>query len=991
MAATNAIYQNAIYNVWNMAAPTLSAPFSPTANLTQSQATNVNTYENFVNSFVDYTGNAKSYFAQYNIYQNAYPQLNIYPYQYGSPRPFQTQTAVAGNPWTVQEVGQTAYDIQQTPGPGESWAQLDGSPSFPSGHSTRGNIVGIATAIAAPQYYKDFLLAGVEFAYSRQVFGAHYPLDSIGGRLVAMYSLAEQLNGTDGFTQIDLATITQATEALQALVGSVSSSPYAAACEGNVIGCIRAGAIPTAAQFAADRANYTWYLTYDLPSTGPTNLAPVVPAGAEVLIATRFPYLTQAQLTEVLATTEIASGSALDNGSGWARLNLYAAADGFGAFNSNETVTMNAAAGGYNAFDVWANNITGSGGLTLAGTGTLVLAGDSTYSGGTNVAGGTLAVTGSIEGAVDVANGAMFYNAGTVTALGDSVVTNNGTLVNDGTIASTVANAGTATNNGTIAGSVVNTGTFVNPGTITGSVANSGAFNDNGIVGGSFVDFGLLSGNGTIGGALTIAQGGVVAPGNSIGTLHVGGNVVFQPGSTYAVQIDAGGASDLIQAGGSAAINGGAVQVSVGSGVVVGLNTFTILTANGGVSGQFTAINDPFGTNYPFLDAALVYGANGISLISTRSSVPLASVAQNANQAAVARALDTIPATGPLVNAIVSLNAATAPAAFTALSGGIYPSIDTVLQAQSVYLRDAVTGRLRQAFAAPAAPAVGPKTAQLVPGLIPTVWTQAYGSWGDGEGGDGVADVSRSIGGFVTGLDNPIGDTARIGFAGGYSQSQFKAGSLASSGESDNYDVALYGGAKFGALGLRLGASYTWHDLSVNRSVAFQGFSEALSSSYDAGTTQVFAEAGYGIATPYADLEPFAGIAYVSLHTDAMSETGGAAGLQSGSSTQDNTFTTLGLRAAKGFAVNGGTLTASASLGWQYAFGDTTPVSTLSFEAGGSAFQETGIPIARNAALVGVGFDFTATPNVTIGLHYAGQLAGSSQDNAVDGRVSIKF
>ncbi len=110
------------------------------------------------------------------------------------------------------------------------------------------------------------------------------------------------------------------------------------------------------------------------------------------------------------------------------------------------------------------------------------------------------------------------------------------------------------------------------------------------------------------------------------------------------------------------------------------------------------------------------------------------------------------------------------------------------------------------------------------------------------------------------------------------------------------------------------------------------------------GTTQVFAEAGYGITTPYADLEPFAGVAYVSLHTDAMSETGGAAALQSGSSTQDNTFTTLGLRAAKGFAVNGGTLTASASLGWQYAFGDTTPVSTLSFEAGGSAFQRRAPP-----------------------------------------------
>ncbi|TCT03884.1 autotransporter outer membrane beta-barrel domain-containing protein [Aquabacter spiritensis] len=614
--------------------------------------------------------------------------------------------------------------------------------------------------------------------------------------------------------------------------------------------------------------------------------------------------------------------------------------------------------------------LSGSGLVSLGGQTLTLTAASGTYS-------GVLADGGYAGGA----GGGLIISGGTETLSGANTYT-GGTAVQSGA---------TLILTGSLAGSVINGGTIQNSGSIGGPVVNQGWLADNGTVGGSVLNSGLVTGNGTIGGDLVMLNGSVVAPGNSIGTLHVGGNVVFQPGSSYAVQINAGGASDLIQAGGAAAINGGAVQVSVGSGFVVGLNTFSILTANGGVGGQFTSINDPFGTNYPFLDAALIYGPNGISLISTRSSVPLASVARNANQAAVAAALDTIPATGPLVNAVVSLNASTAPAAFSALSGGIYPSIDTVLQAQSVYFRDAVTDRLRQAFATAAAPAVGPKTAALMPGLLPTVWTQAYGSWGDGEGGAGVADVSRSIGGFVTGLDNPIGDNARIGLAAGYSQSRFKAGALSSSGESDNYDVALYGGAEFGALGLRLGASYTWHDVSVSRSVAFQGFSQALSSSYDAGSTQVFAEAGYGIATPYADFELFAGVAHVSLQTDAMSETGGAAALQSGSSTQDNTFTALGLRAAKGFAVNGGTVTASASLGWQYAFGDTTPISTLSFKAGGSAFQETGTPIARNAALVGVGFDFTATPNITVGFHYAGQLAGSSQDNAIDGRISIKF
>ena len=98
-------------------------------------------------------------------------------------------------------------------------------------------------------------------------------------------------------------------------------------------------------------------LTYGLPSVSDTTLAPVVPTDAHFLIATRFPYLNTAQLNQVLATTELPSGGPIDNGTGWARLNLYAAAGGYGAFPTNVTVSMNAALGGLNAFDVWSNAI----------------------------------------------------------------------------------------------------------------------------------------------------------------------------------------------------------------------------------------------------------------------------------------------------------------------------------------------------------------------------------------------------------------------------------------------------------------------------------------------------------------------------------------------------------------------------------------------------------------------------------------------------------
>ncbi len=179
-------------------------------------------------------------------------------------------------------------------------------------------------------------------------------------------------------------------------------------------GCIAGGTIHSAATYAQQIQAYTHDLTYGLPSVGDTTGAPVVPSGAYALIATRFPYLSTAQLNQVLATTELPSGVPLDDGTGWARLNLYAAASGYGAFPTNVTVNMNAALGGLNAFDIWSNAISGPGGLTLQGSGTLILAGNNSYTGDTIVQGGTLAVTGTVAGNVAVGSGAGFAGNGIV-------------------------------------------------------------------------------------------------------------------------------------------------------------------------------------------------------------------------------------------------------------------------------------------------------------------------------------------------------------------------------------------------------------------------------------------------------------------------------------------------------------------------------------------------------------------------------------------------
>ena len=160
------------------------------------------------------------------------------------------------------------------------------------------------------------------------MLGAHYSLDVAAGRIQATYDVAQLLNNNPAYLNQPISVFA---------VGNVTtSSNYAAlfqaasadlrtvlaqGCGGTVAACAGGGG-DRLSDPAQNRAAYEAWLTYNLLPTGLTNLAAVVPAGSEVLLATRLPFLTAAQRRDVLASTELASGGALDNGTGWARLDL---------------------------------------------------------------------------------------------------------------------------------------------------------------------------------------------------------------------------------------------------------------------------------------------------------------------------------------------------------------------------------------------------------------------------------------------------------------------------------------------------------------------------------------------------------------------------------------------------------------------------------------------------------------------------------------------
>ncbi|MDN7587498.1 autotransporter domain-containing protein [Burkholderia seminalis] len=99
-----------------------------------------------------------------------------------------------------------------------------------------------------------------------------------------------------------------------------------------------------------------------------------------------------------------------------------------------------------------------------------------------------------------------------------------------------------------------------------------------------------------------------------------------------------------------------------------------------------------------------------------------------------------------------------------------------------------------------------------------------------------------------------------------------------------------------------------------------------------------------------------------------------------------------GLRAASQLgAIGSGPFTARGTVGWRHAFGNVRPSSAFTFANGGRSFQVSGVPIARDSAVLEAGIDANITKRLTLGLTYSGQYGSGVRDNAILGNILWKF
>ncbi len=682
-------------------------------------------------------------------------------------------------------------------------------------------------------------------------------------------------------------------------------------------------------------------LTTDYAKYSGTSMAAPHVAGSVAVLMERFPYMSGAQVAQVLKTTATDMGApGIDALYGWGMIDLSKAINGPGMFYTVEDIpealrvpdpegvaygpsqfVANIPGTGATVdagtpyaricndiqcgFDLWSNDISGHGGLTKEGAGGLWLTGTNTYSGPTLVNAGLLAVNGSLTSDVRVQQS------------------------------------------------------------------------------------GILGGSGSVG-SLTVASGGTVAPGNSIGTLNVNGDVTFEEGSRYAVEVAPDGRSDRIASASAITINGGEVLVSLENSANLLSQSeaqsltgrYNILTAEQGISGEFDSLLPEYA--FAFVGTSLNYQDNQLSLAVGRNDVAFASVAESANQRAVAVAAEALGAGNPVYESLLlSGTPGEARQAFQQLAGQVHADIASAQVNDSRYLRDTLNDRLRQAEGLAGSPEIKADEGGS--------WAKLLGAWDHASGDASATGYQASTYGVLLGLDSTLMDNARIGVATGYTRTSLDGG-YGSNADSDNYHLAVYGGKEYGALALRAGAGYTWHRFDTERSVTYGNQYDRASAKYNARTEQFFAEAGYSIPVGPVNVEPFANLSYVNFQNNRIAEQGGAAALHGDKQHTDATLSTLGLRSDLEWEVSQGTAVAlRGELGWQHQYGDLDRGTGLKFNGSSTPFVVNSVSASRDGAVIKASAEVALNQNSHLSLGYSGLLSENYQDNSVNAGFSWNF
>jgi autotransporter-associated beta strand protein len=651
--------------------------------------------------------------------------------------------------------------------------------------------------------------------------------------------------------------------------------------------------------------------------------------------------------------------------------------------------------------------------------------------------GSTARVFNNTRGLVDISNATTGTSIGSVEGAGDIYlgskkltlgITNIASADIGGVISDCGATgANCVTGAGSTGGSLlkVGTGTLILSGANTYSGATTvtaGTLGVNGSIASSSlttVNAGAtLGGNGTVGN--TTINGGTLAPGNSIGTLTVQGNLVFTAAASYMIEVSPADA-DRTNVTGTATLGGATVKTSFAAGTYVA-RQYTILNATGGVSGSFnTLANTDLPANFK---SSLSYDGNNAYLNLALNFIPPPGSGLNANQQSVANAIvGFFNSNGGIPLVFGGLT----PTGLTQISGEVatgtqQTTFNAMNQFMGVMTDPFIAGRgdpvSSSTGATPFADEDGSASAYAADGrprskterdayaaiyrkapVMADPFTQRWSVWAAGYGGSQTTDgntalgsnnMRSSIGGVAVGADYRFSPNTLAGFAIAGGGTSFSVNGLGS-GRSDLFQAGAFVSHNFGPAYITAAAAYGWQDVSTDRTVTVAG-ADLSRANFNANAYSGRVEGGYRLVTPWIDgigITPYAAGQFITFDLPAYAEQAIAGAntfaLTYASKSATDTRSELGVRTDKSFTMQSGIVTLRGRAAWAHDFNPDRNIAATFQTLPGASFVVNGAAQAADSALVTGSAEMKWLNGFSLAATFEGEFSGVTRSYAGKG------
>ncbi|QQE12264.1 autotransporter-associated beta strand repeat-containing protein [Planctomycetota bacterium] len=677
--------------------------------------------------------------------------------------------------------------------------------------------------------------------------------------------------------------------------------------------------------------------------------------------------------------------------------------------------------------------ISGTSGLTKEGISTLTLTGQNTYSGGTDINEGTVVASGGNaiidSGTVTLAD----VDGATLQLDADETI---GSLVGGGSTGGEVSlQSNTLTvgdeNDATYAGVISGTGDFIKEGSGTLVLSH----NDNTYTGDTTVNEGILIINGNMASAnMNVANGAMLAgvmslagnynnagrmsPGNSPGTMAIGGNLTLTGTSVYDMEIEstagAGVGNDLIDVDGTADVDGTLNVIGLPGYTPTDGDTFTILESDGGVSGTFSSIFENLGS----FNVKAIYNANdimieliGVSFTEVVTDPRLASAAEAFAQIA------TNDPTGDIADVIDQLQGLT-DAQLVAAFEQLVPHY-LVPQAQATFKgidvqNNNFNGRLNELRygrpklwsnnlqvqtpqASTAEESADPEVAinfamqvqetleqqqeterlsgtteetsspeEEIGGVEKEIrragkdrwggWVNGFGTFGDFDSQESQAGFEFNTGGVTLGFDYRVLDTLAAGAFLGYSNTGITVDNGLGTSSFNSINTGMYM-TWFNDEGFYASGLFGGgvNFYENNRRIRFGAVDRVAESDPTGFYLQTLATGGYEFKKGNWGIGPQLALQWVNLQIGSHSETGAEdLNLDVGAFNGNSFVTRLGFRATYEYDTAEMLFVPELVGSWEHEYLDPIDTVNVGMPAGGESFSYTGLGTGRDSGLIGV-------------------------------------